>query len=866
MNRTKLLATVIVVLLFAIPARAQELDARTPLSLDLNLDSRATFETLAEAAGLNIVFVRNYTPKAAQPFRIENKTPVEALDQLAKQTATFWSPWDKRTILVAEDNEQNRRDYDRQFVQVLPVANRSAQDVANDLRARGLRLVVPVGNAIMVRDLPAQIRVAAQAANPLAVVPTLDLNGVFVAETIMSWRTPETRRAELKIKTTNPVSLNISQDVQAIYENLANIAGLNILFGRTLPRTNARFVVRNVGLFDALDLLALTTNTFWQPLNDNTILVLEDSQQNRRDFDLQTAETIYLPAEISTNRLNEIMNSLRIGLSLRGIYQSESAKALVIRATPARITLVESLIADISGSPIRKKVATDIRTSFSETEAFFHTAASDRDQLQIKARGPIVFNSTAITLREAFEKLAGAAGLQVLFGRNFPTRRVDFNIRNVDAIEALDFLALQSGAFWQPLDARTILVLDDNQQNKRDFDAHQVKTIYLPREISVNGMNEIMNILRTALTLRGVYQAETPRAILIHDIPQRVALAETIVEHLNTLPTPPKSVQIPARNYAETGIYGIANAVRPELSLSGSAPVSINLTQDTRATFEVLADMAGIKVNFSPDFVSRGAQLFRLEGVDVLDALDYFSLITANAWKVVDRQTIMVFPDTQQNRTNLEPQNVKTFFLAYRPSQNTVTGIVNALRTAMALRNVQSGEGAITIQETPQRMIIVERVVESLDRPALAPANPETVSLRVVLSSYQGNVETRTQSHALNVEVGADRETLKSGSTVPISIPGGSTVQQQVGVQIDSVVGSAGQGRYRVALTITVRDVLDENPPRPIPQRVPSVPIFRNFIFAGTLVLEDGGTAQISGIDPANNQTFRADVTLSLKK
>jgi hypothetical protein len=312
------------------------------------------------------------------------------------------------------------------------------------------------GNAILLRDSAARIRLAARAANPDAADPTFDLNDVFVAEGNQSGRTPESRRAELKIKTTGPVSLNVNETSRAICETLAKNAGINILFGRTFQPINVKFAVRDVGFFDALDLLALTTNTFWQPLNQNTILVMEDTPQNRRDFEVHTAETIYLPPDTAIARLNEIMNGLRTVLSLRGIYQNSTARAIVIHDTPARVLLAESAIVEMSGVPIRKKMATDIRTMFSESNRYFHTAASARDRLEIKTKEPIAFSSSASS-REAFERLAAVGGLQVLFGRSFPSRTVDFDIQNVDVIEALDFLALQSGSFWQPLDARTIL-------------------------------------------------------------------------------------------------------------------------------------------------------------------------------------------------------------------------------------------------------------------------------------------------------------------------------------------------------------------------------------------------------------------------
>jgi hypothetical protein len=378
-------------------------------------------------------------------------------------------------------------------------------------------------------------------------------------------------------------------------------------------------------------------------------------------------------------------------------------------------------------------------------------------------------------------------------------------------------------------------------------------------------MNEIMNVLRTSLSLRGVYQAEAPRAILIHDTPQRVALVETVVDHLNTFPTRAKSVQIPAPHYTETQMLGIAAAVRSELSLKTSTPISINLNQDAQATYEVLADLAGIKVNFSTTFSAAGPLPFRLEGVDVLDAIDYFSLVTGNAWKVVDNQTILVFTDTQQNRRDLETQISKTFYVANNPTSNTVNGILNAVRTALSLRDAQSGDGFITVSETLQRMRVVEKVVESLDRKPLGPENPETASLRIVLGSYRDNVELRTQSHVMDVEVGAGRVTFRSGSEVSVPSPNGP-IPQQVGIQIDSEIKSAADGRYKVSITITVRDVYDINLARPIPQRVAGVPAFHNLTFAGTLVLRDGEAAQISGIDTFRNETLRADVTLSLKK
>ena len=85
------------------------------------------------------------------------------------------------------------------------------------------------------------------------------------------------------------------------------------------------------------------------------------------------------------------------------------------------------------------------------------------------------------------------------------------------------------GSFWQPVNETTIMVMEDTQQNRRDFEDHIYKTIYLQNITSTNDLNQIMNVLRTAFSLRGIYQFEPGNAIVIHDTPARVALVEQLI-------------------------------------------------------------------------------------------------------------------------------------------------------------------------------------------------------------------------------------------------------------------------------------------------------------------------------------------------
>jgi general secretion pathway protein D len=153
-------------------------------------------------------------------------------------------------------------------------------------------------------------------------------------------------------------------------------------------------------------------------------------------------------------------------------------------------------------------------------------------QMKTNLTDRITFRMSAAN-RTIFENLAAQAGLQVIFGRNFPARNSTIELQDVNIFEALDLVSLQTGSFWQPVNETTIIVMEDTQQNRRDFEDHIYKTIYLQNITSTNDLNQIMNVLRTAFSLRGIYQFEPGNAIVIHDTPARVALVERLIRALD---------------------------------------------------------------------------------------------------------------------------------------------------------------------------------------------------------------------------------------------------------------------------------------------------------------------------------------------
>ena len=154
-------------------------------------------------------------------------------------------------------------------------------------------------------------------------------------------------------------------------------------------------------------------------------------------------------------------------------------------------------------------------------------------QMKTNLTERLTFRYTNTPNRTIFENLATQAGLQVIFPRTYPTRNSTVELQDVNIFEALDLVSLQTGSFWQPVNETTIMVMEDTQQNRRDFEDHVYKTIYLQNITSTNDLNQIMNVLRTAFSLRGIYQFEPGNAIVIHDTPARVALVEKLIRALD---------------------------------------------------------------------------------------------------------------------------------------------------------------------------------------------------------------------------------------------------------------------------------------------------------------------------------------------
>jgi hypothetical protein len=534
-------------------------------------------------------------------------------------------------------------------------------------------------------------------------------------------------RNQLQLKTTGPISLQVNQGDRAAYEMLAEIAGLNIVIDPDFRNSsNGPFQIQNADILQAFDLLSARTGSFVEVLNSNTIIVAPDNPTKRRDYEVVVLKTFYLPTAAPPQRLTDIITTLRTTLQARYIFASPTANAVVMRDNLTRIAAAEKIIGaamPLVTGPAAANIGETIPSGghiLTLENGVVHDSAPAHSMLELTAKGRVSFDLTEST-HALFERLAQAAGLNVIFDTDF--RSLDgpkFKVDNLDILDAMDVLALQTRALWEPVDSKTILVAPDSQVKRRDFENLSLKTFYLPNTSQVE-MVDIITALRTLLNARYLATVADSKAIVMRDNANKLALAERIISDLRKANGVVVAAGFPLGS--EAGFILSRRAARTiDASLlpqSIANRLSFDASGTTRSTYETIAETAGLRIVFDSRLPSDGILPFKIENVSVLDAFDFLVLQTRTIWQMTDRDTVLVAPDTPTVRADLLPKVTKTITLPTQSgTPHNLTDLVIALRTLLNLRQVSTLDNSIVITDTAENIAFTEKMLKELDTPA----------------------------------------------------------------------------------------------------------------------------------------------------
>ena len=129
-------------------------------------------------------------------------------------------------------------------------------------------------------------------------------------------------------------------------------------------------------------------------------------------------------------------------------------------------------------------------------------------------------------IKKIYQALCAASGINVIFDPQLKDDKFTIDLRNLTFQKALETAMRQAGHFYKVIDERTILVAQDTQQNRKEYEDQVVRTFFL----SNGDVKDVSTMVRSLLDLRRMATVAQLNAIVIRDTADKVAVAERLIE------------------------------------------------------------------------------------------------------------------------------------------------------------------------------------------------------------------------------------------------------------------------------------------------------------------------------------------------
>lgn len=142
------------------------------------------------------------------------------------------------------------------------------------------------------------------------------------------------------------------------------------------------------------------------------------------------------------------------------------------------------------------------------------------------SRQPVTLKFQNARTKEVFEVLARSGGINVLFDKDMKDDPITIFVKDAPFEDALNLILTTQNLFIRRLAGDTILVIPKTKQKLDQYQDLLIRTFYL----STAKAKEVVNLLRTMLETKRLYVNEELNAIVIRDSPDKVRLAERIIQ------------------------------------------------------------------------------------------------------------------------------------------------------------------------------------------------------------------------------------------------------------------------------------------------------------------------------------------------
>jgi type II secretory pathway component GspD/PulD (secretin) len=142
-----------------------------------------------------------------------------------------------------------------------------------------------------------------------------------------------------------PVNFN-NASVREILQFIGQATGINVIFDRDFVDRQTSINVEGVTLEQALQQLMLTNQLFYKVLNDRTIIVIQDTNQKRTQYEDQVIKTFFL-SHIDAQEMNQLLTGIiRLpGMPVQPVFvANKTSNTLTARASSAVMSIITSMV------------------------------------------------------------------------------------------------------------------------------------------------------------------------------------------------------------------------------------------------------------------------------------------------------------------------------------------------------------------------------------------------------------------------------------------------------------------------------------------------------------------------------------------
>ena len=141
-------------------------------------------------------------------------------------------------------------------------------------------------------------------------------------------------------------------DSRGFLDRLWNAYSVHPLIDSSVLSKQIRFDLEGADFATAITLGSQMTKTFYVPLSKNQALILEDTLENRKNFQRLGLRTFYVSEASSTAEINDVVTTLRSIFDFRFVTPDPGSNQVTVRAPFAMLNAATRILEDIfSGKP-----------------------------------------------------------------------------------------------------------------------------------------------------------------------------------------------------------------------------------------------------------------------------------------------------------------------------------------------------------------------------------------------------------------------------------------------------------------------------------------------------------------------------------